>query len=90
MDEEKAWQIVALGTAALAGVAARNIMQQGWKLARRDDPPENPAARSVTWADALLWTAGTGVVVGVTRMLAERSAAAGWKRLRGRYPPGLD
>ena len=90
MDDERTWQIVAVGSAALAGIAARNIMQTGWKLARHEDPPDNPAARSVSWTDAILWTVGTGMVVGLTRMLAERGAAAGWKRLRGRYPAGLD
>lgn len=90
MDEEKAWQIVAVASAAMAGIAARNIMQHGWKVFRRDEPPENPAALSVSWTDAILWTAGTGAVVGLTRMLAERGAAAGWRELRGDYPPGLD
>lgn len=90
MNEERAWQTLALVTAAGAGIAARQIMRGGWKLYRRDEPPDNPAARSVSWGDALAWTAVTGLTVGFARLLAERSAAGAWKKLRGHYPEGLD
>lgn len=90
MDEERTWEVVAIGSAALAGIAARSLMQQGWKVFRGGEPPENPAARSVDWSEALAWTVGTGVVVGVMRMLAERGAASGWKKVRGAYPKGLE
>lgn len=90
VDDERMWQVLAVGTAALAGIAARQALQQGWRITRGEDPPKNPAARSVGWGDALLWTVGTGVVVGLSRLLAERGAAAGWRKVRGHYPRGLD
>ena len=90
MDDETAWQVVAVGSAALAGIGARSLMQSGWKLFRGSEPPENPAARSVDWSEALMWSVGTGVLVGLTRLLAERGAASGWRKVRGRYPEGLD
>lgn len=90
MDDEKAWQVLAVGSAALAGIAARSVMQQGWKTFRGDEPPENPAARSVDWSDAIAWSVGTAVVVGLMRVLAERGAASGWKKVRGHYPRGLE
>ncbi|MFP4623311.1 MAG: DUF4235 domain-containing protein [Gemmatimonadota bacterium] len=89
MDEEKAWNLVALASATVAGIAVRNLLETGWEALRRDEPPQNPAARSVGWADALAWTVATGAAVGVGRLLAQRSAAAGWKRVKGRYPKGL-
>lgn len=90
LDEERAWEIVAVASAALAGIAARQVMQGGWKLVRGGEPPENPAARSVDWGEALAWSVGTAVVVGVMRMLAERGAASGWKKVKGHYPKGLE
>lgn len=90
MDEENAWQVVAVGSAALAGIGARSLMQTGWKVFRGGEPPENPAARSVEWKEAIAWTVATGVVVGLMRMLAERGAASGWKKVKGRYPKGLE
>lgn len=89
-EEERAWQILAVGSAALAGIAARALMQGGWKVVRGGEPPENPAARSVGWGEAIAWTVVTGVIVGVMRLVAERGAASGWKAVRGHYPKGLD
>lgn len=88
--EERAWSVVALLTAGVAGIAVRNLLESGWEKIKDDEPPENPAARSVGWPDALAWTVATGVAVGVGRLLAQRGAAAGWKKVRGRYPKGLD
>lgn len=90
MDEETTWQMVAVGSAALAGIGARQLMNSGWKLVRRDEPPQNPAARSVDWSEAIAWTVVTGVVVGLMRLVAERGAATGWRRVKGHYPKGLD
>ena len=90
MDDEKAWQVVAVGSAALAGIGARSLMESGWTRLRGDEPPENPAARSVSWGEAIGWTLVTGVVVALMRLLAERGAASGWKKVRGQYPPGLE
>lgn len=90
IDEERAWQAFVLASAAAAGIAARQLMQAGWKTVRNGEPPENPAARSVDWTDAVSWTVATGVTVGLARLLAERGAAAGWKKVRGHYPKGLE
>ncbi|NIP78162.1 MAG: DUF4235 domain-containing protein [Gemmatimonadetes bacterium] len=90
LDDEKTWDVVALASATLAAVATRQILKSGWTLFRGDEPPENPAARSVGWGDALAWTLATGAMVGVARLLGRRSAAAGWKKVRGRYPAGLE
>lgn len=90
MDDERVWSIVALGSAALAAIAIRNLLETGWEVVRHEEPPLNPAARSVSWGDALAWTVASGVAVGVGRMLAQRGAAAGWKKMKGHYPKGLD
>jgi len=59
-------------------------------MVQREEPPENPASRRVGWGPALAWTVATSVAVGVGQLVAERGAAAGWRRARGRYPKGMD
>jgi hypothetical protein len=88
--EDRAWQVVALGSGALAGVVMRQALQTGWKLTQHEEPPENPAARKVGWGQALVWTVATSVAMGVAQLVAQRGAAAGWRKVRGRYPKGLD
>jgi hypothetical protein len=90
MTEERRWRLVAMASGALAGLAVRQALDQGWRFLQREDPPENPAARSVGWAQALAWTVATSVAMGVGQLVAERGAAAGWRKARGRYPEGLD
>lgn len=90
LDEQRAWNVIAVASAALAGLAVRQALQTTWEKWKDEEPPTNPAARSVDWGEALVWSVAVGAAVGVGRMLAERGAAAGWQKVRGRYPKGLD
>lgn len=88
-NEERTWNLVSLASAVLAGVVIRQVLDAGWQRIRHEDPPENPAARRVGWGSALAWTIASSVAVGLSRLAAERGAAAGWRKVRGRYPKGL-
>jgi hypothetical protein len=90
VDGERAWHLVALASAGLAAVAVRNLLEVGWEWVKAEEPPQNPAARSTGWPEALAWTAASGIAIGLARLLAQRGAAAGWKKVRGRYPKGLE
>jgi hypothetical protein len=90
MTEERAWRLVALASGALAGLAVRQALEASWQVVQKEDPPENPASRRVGWGSALAWTVATSVAMGVGQLVAQRSAAAGWRKVRGRYPKGLD
>lgn len=90
IDDEHAWQIVAVVSAAAAGIAARKLLEGSWEAVKNQEPPVNPAARSVDWGEALMWTVASGLAMGIGRLLAQRGAAAGWKKVRGHYPRGLD
>jgi hypothetical protein len=81
--------MVAMATAALAGLAVRRALDTGWQLVQEESPPENPAAKRVSWRQALAWTVATSVAVSVVQLVAERGAAAGWRKMRGHYPEGL-
>jgi hypothetical protein len=88
LDKREVWVVVAAGAAALSSVLVRRGLDGAWRLARHEDPPDDPAAPDVDWKDAVLWTVATGVAIGLARLLARRGAAAGWHRLTGEAPPG--
>lgn len=87
---ERVWQLVALGAATAAGALARGTVRAVWRTASGGEPPENPAARGVSWPDAIAWSAGVGVAAGVFQVVARRLAAEGWERATGDPPPGLE
>ena len=80
---------VAAGAGMLATSIVRAGLRTGWKSFTGSDAPENPAARSTTWKQAMAWAIASGVAVGLANVLAQRSAAAGWEQWRGELPPGL-
>ena len=84
------WRIVALSFAVPAGIAMRKALETGWRKARHDDPPKNPAAPGTEWSEALMWAAASGIAVATARMIAARGAAATWKSLTGKLPPGVE
>jgi hypothetical protein len=87
--EKTMWKVAAGGAAVLAGVAVRNALMALWRSVMKTEPPNNPADPATSWGEAIAWTAATGVAVGVARMVASRGAAAGWQKITGNLPPGL-
>lgn len=82
----KAWSTLA-GVAA--GMATRRLVTRAWEARTGQAPPANPADPAVRWPEALAWSAGLGVAVGVARTLAQRGAARAWTGATGDTPPGL-
>lgn len=87
--EKTVWKLAATGAAVLASVVVRNLAMAVWRGVAKNEPPNNPADPATSWGEALAWTAATGLVIGVARMVASRGAAAGWRRATGSLPPGL-
>lgn len=84
------WRIVALAFAVPTGIAMRKAIEAGWRKTRHDDPPKNPAAPGTQWSEALAWAAVSGIAVAAARLVAARGAAATWKSLTGKLPPGVE
>lgn len=74
--------LLTVGAAIAGGVLARQILNTGWKAARGEEPPENPASREVDWKDALLWGAVSGAFVGAMRILSRRTASSAYRHFR--------
>ena len=88
--QRRLWEAFAFVSGAAAAAACRKAMTSLWRVSRDQDPPENPAARSVRWRDALIWSISLGVGASVSRLVAQRGAAAAWQAATGSQPPGLD
>ena len=76
--------LLVTGAAIAAGVATRHGLKSCWKQLRGVDPPENPTAADVTWADALMWAAAVGAAVGVARVLGRLGASAAAEKIAAR------
>jgi hypothetical protein len=84
------WKVVAFAFAVPTGFAMRKALDAAWRAARHDSPPRNPAAPGTTWAEALAWAAVSGIAMAAGRLVATRGAAATWKSLTGKLPPGVE
>jgi len=84
------WKLLGAGFAIPAGMAVRKLADTAWYAARGGPPPKNPAAPGTTWPDALAWAAVSGALGAGARLGAARGAAAAYKRLTGKLPPGLE
>ena len=84
------WKIVAAAFAIPTGIAVRKAIETGWRKTKHDDPPKNPAAPGTEWSEALIWAAVSGIAVATARLVAARGAAATWKSLTGKLPPGVE
>lgn len=89
LSEEQKWMLASAGSAVVAAVITRVAAQSGWKTLRDSSPPKNPAASDTTWPQALAWGVGSGMLVGIARVLAERAAAGGWRKFTGHTPRPL-
>ena len=89
MDEDKVWNTVASAAAVGAVVATKPLIERCWQMVTGAEPPGNPAHEEVSWRDAMLWAVVTGAVVGLIRLVAQRSAAGAWHKASGHYPNPL-
>jgi hypothetical protein len=82
-----AWLALGAGSAMAAGALVQYSLDAGWRKITSDDPPASPPERGRGWSEALLWTAGTAMVVALAQVVAKQGAAAGWLQATGRRPP---
>lgn len=88
--EQAAWKLVSTLSGVAGAVVTRKVLEGLWPV--REDgvaPPFNPADRRVAWSTSLQWAVAAGIGAGITRLLGQRLAAAGWERATGAPPPGI-
>lgn len=77
--------VAAIGAAAVA----KKALNTSWRAATGKNPPANPADPDVGLAEAVMWAAVSGTLIGVARMLATRRAATYYAKSTGHLPPQL-
>lgn len=87
LTEKQKWALVSSAAGALGAFVVRGGLEQAWKAATGEHPPKNPAARDVSWRDAIVWTVATGALIGLGRLVAERAVTSAWDNYKGRLPP---
>lgn len=90
MKEQHLYAVTTLAAAALAEIVTRQLVQGGWKIAYGVRPPNNPAARDVSWTDALVFSAATGLLVGLARVIGKKAATSAMEARLGRKPRGAN
>ncbi len=70
-------------------LVAKKGLNTSWRAATGKNPPANPADPDVSLAEAVMWAALSGTLIGVARMLATRRAAHYYARSTGHLPPQL-
>jgi hypothetical protein len=66
---------VALALPALADRSTRRLAAMGFRQWTGRQPPRNPAKLTVSWKNAILWTALAGAIGGVARMASRKVLA---------------
>ena len=61
---------------ALAARAARSVAGAGYHAITGGEIPKNPANPEISWKEALIWTAFSGAIGGVARMVVRRWQAS--------------
>lgn len=74
-----------LTTIAVA-VGTRTLFKKVWKLATKNNPPENPDDPDVIWRDAFMWGAAVGLGVGLSKVVMKIVLDASWHKYKGAKP----
>ena len=75
----------AAGLVIAAGFLGREVLNKGWELATGEEPPLDPADVDTDWREAVAWTVCLGVVMGLSRLAAQRGTH-GLSHRRSRLP----
>ena len=83
------WRILGVGSAVLAGVAARKVLTTAWEKSTGSPPYTNPESPDTSWQEAIAWAVVSGAAVGIARLMATRKAAEYYRRSTGHLPKDL-
>lgn len=84
-----AWKLLAAGAAAVATAIADKGIRSAWRATTGEEPPANPTNPDVDWREAIVWAVLSGMAIGIARLVAQRRAAAYYRRSSGSLPKAL-
>lgn len=83
------WKLLSLGAALAASAVARKVTDGTWKFVSGGDSPTNPEDPDIEWKEAVAFALVSGAIIGLSRMLANRSAARVYTKSTGHLPEAL-
>jgi Protein of unknown function (DUF4235) len=86
---DQAWKVLVPAVGALAAALATQLVMRVWRRATGNEVPLYRVAGSATRRHIVVWVVVSGTTAAAGRLLAERGAAAAWKRKTGEYPRPL-
>ncbi|MFP4418373.1 MAG: DUF4235 domain-containing protein [Chitinivibrionales bacterium] len=84
-EQKWVWTVIATGMGMITGLAVHATLKNAWRTVKKHDPPSR--LDKSTWAETIAWSALSGIISGMMKMLAEQAAAAGWTKATGTPPP---
>lgn len=85
-----AWKVMTVVAGVGAGKAAEQVMRAIWQKVTGTEAPLEPADRRQPLLQVLAFALGVGALAGVTRALANRTAAIAWEVALGDTPPVIE
>ena len=82
-----AWKVLNYGVGMAAALATRQVLRVGWTSITNTSAPPDPGDRKVPLSDALIWMVAAGVGMGISRVIAVRTAATVWEAATDEAPP---
>ncbi len=83
------WRVMSAVLVVLATLAAEHALLAGWRMVTGREPPESPENPDTSWGRPIAWAMATGAVAGLARLVANRLAAAYYRKNTGRLPKEL-
>src|SRR6185437_8793003 len=84
-----AWKALSGTAVVVATMAVEKGLQVAWQAVTGKQPPAVPENPDSTWRKPLAWAMVSGALVGATRLLATRGAAAYYQRNTGHLPRAI-
>lgn len=81
------WKVLNYGVGMAAALATRKVLRVGWTSITNTSAPPDPGDRKVPLSDALIWMVAAGVGMGISRVIAVRTAATVWEAATDEAPP---
>jgi hypothetical protein len=81
------WKVLNYGVGMGAALVTRKVLTRAWSAVAKSSAPQDPGDRSVPLSRALIWMVAAGVGMGISRVIAVRTAATVWEVATDEAPP---